>query len=267
MTSPHSAQTISIEGIDAIAFAQSQFSSNVLALRDGQWQFSAWLDAQGRVRALFHLARIHEHRLVALLRGGDATRFATELQRFVFRSRVKLLPSQQLPLGSASSMPMFDAHEDESILHVGCGDHSLICGKQAPTDDSWREKQLREGWAWLPDTLTGCLLPPALSLYRLSAVALDKGCYPGQEIVSRLHYRSGHKRHLHRVKLSQVMQEGSTLHAAGHEAVWLLQTLPREPGSEALAVISDAVAEQVSSDAEHHLDESTNIIIQASWGD
>ncbi len=32
------------------------------------------------------------------------------------------------------------------------------------------------------------------------AVSLEKGCYPGQEIVARLHYRGGNKRALFRVQ-------------------------------------------------------------------
>ena len=47
----YSAQTLTIEGADAIAFAQAQFSSNLATLAVGHWQFSAWLDAQGLARA------------------------------------------------------------------------------------------------------------------------------------------------------------------------------------------------------------------------
>ncbi|NUR22168.1 MAG: folate-binding protein, partial [Frateuria sp.] len=68
MPSTYPAELVSIEGPDAIAFAQSQLSSNLLALADRQWQFSAWLDAQGRVRFLFHLMRLDAQRLRLLLR-------------------------------------------------------------------------------------------------------------------------------------------------------------------------------------------------------
>ena len=72
MSTFRQAETLLIEGPDALAFAHAQFSSNVQSLAIGAWQFSAWLNAQGRVRALFHLARLDEQRLLLLLRGGEA---------------------------------------------------------------------------------------------------------------------------------------------------------------------------------------------------
>jgi folate-binding Fe-S cluster repair protein YgfZ len=85
MPTPYPAETLLIEGPDAIAFAQAQFSSKVSSLATGHWQFSAWLDPQGRVRALFHLARLADDRLLLLLRGGSAAAVVDALQRFVFR--------------------------------------------------------------------------------------------------------------------------------------------------------------------------------------
>jgi folate-binding protein YgfZ len=55
------------------------------------------------------------------------------------------------------------------------------------------------------------LLPPALSLEQLPAIAFDKGCYPGQEMVARLHYRGGHKRHLHRAEVPAHVSAGTAV--------------------------------------------------------
>jgi len=267
MTPSYSAQTLLIEGSDAITFAQSQFSSNVTALPRGRWQFSAWLDAQGGVRALFHLARIDESRLLLLLRGGDATRLAAELRRFVLRAKVELTAASGSTLSSGQAMPMFEVRHEHDTLRLGCGEYTFICGDNTSDDESWQEHQMHDGWAWLPESICGRLLPPALSLYRLSAVALDKGCYPGQEIVSRLHYRGGHKRHLHRVTLSQPTHQGTTLHIDGQEAAWLLQTRVHESGIEALAVLPDGIAEQFRRDESIQIDEGAKIRIVTSWND
>ena len=43
------AAVVGLHGKDAQAFAQAQFTSDVAALEVGHWQWSAWLDAQGRV--------------------------------------------------------------------------------------------------------------------------------------------------------------------------------------------------------------------------
>jgi folate-binding protein YgfZ len=246
MTTSHTAHTLLIEGPDAIAFAQSQFSNNLAALPDGQWQFSAWLDAQGRVRVLFHLARLDGERLLLLLRGGNADELAAALQRFVFRAKLRLTPTSTAVLGSGPAQALHEVRRDGDIVSLGCGDHALQFGDGMRGDDAWRMPQLRAGWAWLPAGVAGTLLPPALSLYRLRAVALDKGCYPGQEIVARLHYRGGHKRHLHRVTLSRAATDGTMLHVDDRDAVQLLQVVPREQGAEALAVIPDELAGRAS---------------------
>src|SRR5690348_501060 len=85
-----SAQCVEIAGADARTFAQAQFSGDVRALQAGHWQWNAWLDPKGSVRALMHLADPGDGRLFALLRGGDAEALCTELRRYVFRSKVSL---------------------------------------------------------------------------------------------------------------------------------------------------------------------------------
>jgi folate-binding protein YgfZ len=267
MTTFLPAETLTIEGADAVAFAQSQFSSNLAALANGRWQFSAWLDARGRVRALFHLVRLGDERLLLLLRGGTASTMVEALRRFVFRSRVTLECPPPGALGTGDALPLHATARDGDRLLLGCGDHSLLLGDGIIPDDAWQLPQLHQGWAWLPGNAVDTLLPPALSLYRLSAVALDKGCYPGQEIVARLHYRGGHKRHLHRIVMSGPMPAGSMFHLDGREAGPLLQTIPRGPGIEALAVVPDEVAERFREGTQVAVDEGPHLRVETRWND
>jgi folate-binding protein YgfZ len=237
MPSPYSAELISLEGPDAIAFAQAQFSSNLESLADRQWQFSAWLDAQGRVRALFHLIRLDGQRLRLLLRGGMADALAGELQRYVFRARVRVAALPGQALATIEGMPQHYVEERGDCLALGCGSHGLKLAAQG--DDQWRLPQMRAGWPWLVDGTAGELLPAWLDLGRLGATALDKGCYPGQEIVARMHYRGGSKRHLQRLRLSHVQEPGSVLQVDGQSAIRLLDVVAVDGAAEALAVVHD----------------------------
>jgi len=74
-------RTITLTGPDAASFANAQFSSDVLALAPGQWQWSGWLDPKGRVRALLQIARPEDDRLVVVPRGGDGEAIANDLRR------------------------------------------------------------------------------------------------------------------------------------------------------------------------------------------
>ena len=240
------AETLQIEGPDAIAFAHAQFSSKVSSLGLGQWQFSAWLDPQGRVRALFQLARVADNSLLLLLRGGTAAAMTETLRRFVLRSRVALHALPVRALASGPALPLYDVQTVDGALAFGCDTHSLRIIDEPPGDDRWRLAQLRAGWPWLPDDSIGQWLPAALSLQRLQAVAIDKGCYPGQEIVARLHYRGGHKKHLHSVVLSQPASIGELLMRDGHEVGRLLDVIRGDDGIEALAVLNDDAVEHAT---------------------
>lgn len=266
MPTLHSAQAVFLEGPDAIAFAHSQFASQVTALANRRWQFSSWLDAQGRVRHLFHLARIDDERLLVILRGGRAADFVDALRRFVFRSRVKLTIAEGSLAGGAA-MTMHDVDAQDDAIRLGCGTHAMVFGTNVrDNDDAWQLEQLRAGWPWLPDVALNEWLPPALSLHRLGAVAVDKGCYPGQEIVARMHYRGGNKRHLHHVALSKRVEDGASLQRENREFVRLLNVFAHAEHIEALAVITDEAASQFGQHAEKNIsDEGVNVQLLNTW--
>jgi folate-binding protein YgfZ len=267
MPTSNLAQAILLEGPDAATFAHSQFTSQITDLPNGQWQFSSWLDAQGRVRNLFHLARLGDEQWLVILRGGDATEFVEALRRYVFRSRVKLSVMEDKKLGTGAALPAHVVDMESNVIRLGCGTHSWQLGDDVMHDDAWRLAQMHAGWPWLPDAALNELLPPALSLHRLGAVALDKGCYPGQEIVARLHYRGGNKRHLHRVRLSQVVADGVELHRHDREFVRLLTVISQPEFVEALAVMTDETANTLAQGTENISDDGIAVQLLASWSD
>ena len=70
----------------------------------------------------------------------------------------------------------------------------------APRDDEsqsrWRASDLRLGFPRLPASQAEQWTPQMLSLDRLHAFSVKKGCYPGQEIVARTHFLGQAKRGL-----------------------------------------------------------------------
>ena len=265
MPTPYPAETLLLEGPDAIAFAQAQFSSKVSSLAAGQWQFSAWLDPQGRVRALFHLVRLSDDRLLLLLRGGNAAAVVDALRCFVFRSKLTLTALSPRALITGPAQAMHAIRDDVETLALGCGTHSMQITTAVGGDEAWRLPQLRAGWPWLPMQALNELLPPALSLHRLQAVAIDKGCYPGQEMVARLHYRGGHKRHLHGVTLSHAASAGEALSSDEHEVGRLLDVINTDAGIEALAVLNDDVATQIKDGRLNAFNDNLAIHLDTTW--
>ena len=70
----------------------------------------------------------------------------------------------------------------------------------AVDDDAARERwdafDLAHGLPRLPESQAGQWTPQQLSLERLRAFSVSKGCYPGQEIVARTHFLGQAKRGL-----------------------------------------------------------------------
>lgn len=217
-----SAEIVELSGPDAEDFAQSQFSNDVAALHVSCWQWSAWLDPQGRVRFLFALFHPEPGKLLAWLPMGSSTDMARELSRFLFRSRLKIaaLPDACLldtPMLEKSGQTMGITKDGWSFDLPGSPPRQVTISfrKQEGTADNarrlaWTLADIDAGLPWVGAELSGEFTAPALGLERLAAVSLSKGCYPGQEIVARLHYRGGNKRHCVRLSI-----EGGELPACG----------------------------------------------------
>lgn len=237
-------RTITLAGPDAAGFAHAQLSSDVLALPTGRWQWSGWLDPKGRVRALLQIARVSDERYVLVPRGGDARTLAQDLARFVFRSKVKIDVSDELHVSDGEAYDDGGVRDDDGALLLGEGDASLRIGTNTG-DDTWIARHIDKGFAWLPDAALGVLLPPALSMERLGAVAFDKGCFPGQEIAARLHFLGGHKRHLRaaRADVGAALEEGQALRIGGKEVGIVLMRANISISPTTLVVLDDTMSQ------------------------
>lgn len=235
-----------IDGPDAVDFAHGQLASDVRSLASGQWQWSAWLDARGRVRSFGQLARQNDNRLCFFLRGGNAESTAQELTRYLFRSRLTITVTRAMQLSSGESLGDGVFRQQDDGFRLGHGESSTRYEREPPCSTSPNQSDhvladIVRGFPWLPDGLPA-QLPPALGLYRLGAVRIDKGCYPGQEIVSRLHHLGGAKQHLHhlRLKTADIPDRITATDGAGG---WVLL----RSGTDVLAVLDDRSASAAES--------------------
>jgi len=200
-----------LEGRDAAAFAQAQFMNDVAALGPGQWQWSGWLTPKGRLVALFALLRRQEDAFWLVLPDADADELAAQLRRFVFRSKVAIaLPGHGIagalaaPAQARGAQAVAgDAGVDLDMTGEG-GARTLrvLSADAAPAATGseavarWTALDLEHGLPRLPAAQAGQWTPQQLSLDRLRAFSVKKGCYPGQEIVARTHFLGQAKRHL-----------------------------------------------------------------------
>lgn len=237
-------QLLEISGADAVNFAHAQFSSDLRGLANGAWQWSAWLSPQGRVRAFFQLIRSDGEHLQVLLRGGTAETLRAALAPYVLRAKVTLHISGVRVCGS-------DQPAEHALELPGSPPRWLITGAApASVDDCaqarerWRLADIRAGLPILAENLRDQLLPQWLGLDRLGAISVSKGCYPGQEVMSRLHFKGGNKRSLYRIELAATAAAGTPVNAAGEAAAGLIVMAASQDGgrTEALACLADSAA-------------------------
>jgi folate-binding protein YgfZ len=264
------AELIEISGTDAIAFAHAQFGSDVLGLAPLSWQWSSWLTAQGRTRCVFVLLRTAPDRLLIWLPLGDALAIRDALSRFVLRAKVHISTREDWSLGSLEAGPMSavglqrvdEYREGYAFAQPGPEARIAWLGPtpSVPPDatklDAWRLADIAAGLPWLDPATQDEFVPQALDLERLDAIRFDKGCYPGQEIAARLHFRGGSKQRLYRLSLlgESIAPAGMRIAGPnGNVGVVLYSAPSAAQRMEALAVLADTAPDSLAiTSANHH---------------
>ena len=207
-TFPYS--SILASGADAFDFLQAQLSNDLRLLDKEPVLLSAWCNPKGRVICLLRVSRSDAgYRLVLPTELTEAV--LKRLTMFRFRSKVDLesAPATRADLG--------------------------ITG----TTEDWLLDNLRAGCpeVWRPQSEE--FTPHMLNLDLLGAVSFDKGCYPGQEIVARTHYRGASKRRTHRFESANAITPGEKVSDGEREVGEVLNAI----GTDLLAVIPSEKAD------------------------
>jgi folate-binding protein YgfZ len=245
---PAPAELIELTGPDAEKFAQAQFCNDVSVLAPGTSQLNAWLNPQGRVRRLFHLLRADETRYLLLLRGGDAVSILPTLRMFVLRLKLQVQALSGWHWAETSTAAPSGVETFRLALPQG-RTVQLQAGTAVSGGLPWAETLARDidaGLPWLPDHALEQLLPSWMDFARLRAISHDKGCYPGQEIVARLHFRGGGDKRVPVCLVADTALHDATdlRDEAGGEAGLLLQSVPTDSGPwRALAIVRRELAE------------------------
>lgn len=220
-------------GPEAEAFLQAQTMNDVRALAVRQWHWNGWLNPKGRLIALFALLRLEEDDYLALLPDYPASELLPLLQRFVFRTRVRMRVVTELvacadlepPAGEGVARDALQGSRESGLRLDFAGEtarrHLLLLPESSAfvgqpdvdCDSEWLRLDLAHGLPRLVREQSEAWTPQMLSLDRLHAFSLKKGCYPGQEIVARTHYLGQARRGLRRV-VGESLALGTSL---GHE--------------------------------------------------
>ncbi|MGH8623004.1 MAG: YgfZ/GcvT domain-containing protein, partial [Burkholderiales bacterium] len=127
---------------------------------------------------------------------------------------------------------------------------SLASGVERVGADYWEWLDIRAGIPVILPATQEAFVPQMVNLDVIGGVSLSKGCYPGQEIVARMHYRGTLKQRMYlaNVAESDSPQPGDKLYSPGlgEQACGTIVNAARSPegGCDVLAVIQIASAEK-----------------------
>jgi folate-binding protein YgfZ len=99
---------------------------------------------------------------------------------------------------------------------------------------------ITNGYPAIGKTQSELFTPHMLNLDLLGAVSVDKGCYPGQEVVARIHYRGATKRRMMRFESQQPLSPGDKVSDGNRDIGEVLNA----SGNDLLAVVPKDNADQ-----------------------
>ena len=235
-------------GADARTFLHGQLSNDLLALGAGEAHWTAYCSAKGRMLAGFLAWHDADGNIMLACDGALAPVLMKRLRMFVLRAKVVIEDAGAAfrltgVIGDARGpAPFVVRHEGTATLVglpsvEGVSRHLLIeplaAASSASGDDSaWNTGMIRAGESWITAATQDQFVPQMVNLDALGGINFKKGCYPGQEVVARAHYRGAVKRRMYRA-----LVEGQSVSPQPGQALFSSGATAQECGQVANAVL------------------------------
>jgi len=224
---------VAVHGADAVPFLHNQLTQDVQGLTPGEARLAGYCTAKGRLLATLVIWQVQDvgsdPEIRMLVRADVAPTLVKRLSMFVLRAKVKLalasvtvsgvsLASDQVDdLGQAlgatlSAQPWLLAHTPHGdwitapsadparwrgwrVVEVP--DVPIVGHAAQPVGDAiWAADDIAAGLPWICAATQDLFIPQTVNLDLIGGVSFTKGCYPGQEVVARSHYRGTVKRRM-----------------------------------------------------------------------
>lgn len=242
---------IAVEGADSRNFLQGQLSTNLPLLTPALSQFSSWSNARGRVTVTLRVLEC-DHRLLLLLPQALAATVLKGLSMYVLRAQARLMDVSgtlcqfglageraadllaTCGLNVPAEINALTEHQGLRLVRLhGTTPRYLVLGPNRGLQplwtnilergarpvgsDAWTLRRILAGEPEVHPETSGHFVAQMLGLEELGAVHFNKGCYLGQEIIARAHYRGAVKRHLHRASCdsAEALRPGMDIQTEG----------------------------------------------------
>ncbi|KAA3450875.1 folate-binding protein YgfZ [Mesorhizobium sp. SARCC-RB16n] len=191
---------ISVSGPDAEHFLQNILTTDLDALGDGEAKPGALLTPQGKILFDFLISRAGENAFRIECRADASDDFIRRLLLYKLRAKVEIAKSEQTLVTVAWGKESIASESDSSaVADRRFGDESVTRFYAGTADAGdiavWQAFRIAHGIAESgTDYALGDAFPHDVLLDEMGGVGFKKGCYVGQEVVSRMQHRGTARR-------------------------------------------------------------------------
>jgi folate-binding protein YgfZ len=227
---------ISVSGPDAEHFLQNIVTADLDTLGSKEAKPAALLSPQGKILFDFLMSRAGENTLLLECRADVADDFIRRLTLYRLRAKVDISKREQSPVtvswGPESSASKIDSSwlRDMrfSLAPVFRSYENPVAGTDA---GAWTAFRIESGVAESGvDYALGDAFPHDVLLDELDGVGFRKGCYVGQEVVSRMQHRGTARRRVLIVSADRPLPATGAVIAAGGRALGVLGSVSADKG-------------------------------------
>jgi len=205
---------LKLSGKDVQSFLQGQFSNDINALEESVLQLNAYCQHQGKIIALIWVMKKEENFYLSF--PSDLAEIVVKrLSMFKMMSDVVIVDISnelvQLGVFDEDLKDGFKLNQHQSVVLVESASKFELADERL-----WDEACIENGIAEVTLDTSEKFVPQLLNLdIDEVGVSFTKGCYPGQEVVARLHYLGKSKRRLRMFECDANLNVGDKLFALG----------------------------------------------------
>lgn len=211
-------------GADVVPFLQGQLSNDIAQLSAACSLLAGYHNPQGRTIALLRLIENAPGDVLAILPRELVAPVAARLGKFILRSKVKLSDESgawvvhgllgsppagadalALPAGvnvvarsGAALLVSIGSQPARTLVVQPRGSDPVLTDVHGAGEAAWHAAAVAAAEPQVFAATSEQFVAQMLNLDVLGAIAFDKGCYTGQEVIARAHYRGRIKRRLQR---------------------------------------------------------------------
>lgn len=257
---------IQVSGPDAEAFLHAQLTNDLVHLGEDDAQWTGYCTAKGRMLATFVVWRDGVDGFMMACGRPLVDGLIKRLRMFVMRAKVVIADVSATTLltgelGGAGMAVMKVRREGVTAVRislpaVGGRGRALVADAQSAgraqltdNDHAWMRAMIAAGEAWITPATSEQFVPQMINFDAIGGVSFKKGCYPGQEVVARAHYRGAVKRRMYPARVSGPAAAGQPLFASdvgGQESGVIANAAPGADGESVVLAVLPIVSRQTA---------------------